>query len=74
MKPVHPSYLCHCQIPTPQRHLAEETGLCEGCHGIFDQRLYEMRLRQHVSSFTYDSLDEFLRAVDPNYRRLVSAE
>jgi len=67
---VHPSYCCRCQIPKSVVYLGEDTGLCFYCRGIYDQQLYERRLRQHVKGFTYDTLHDFLTDVDPNYRRL----
>ena len=68
--PLHPSYSCSCQHPNPQKYKGEETGLCTSCNLVYDDRLYEMRLRQHVTGFTYDSLDDFLNEVDPIYRSL----
>lgn len=72
MSALHPSYQCQCQVPVPQTHLGEETGLCRACNGVYDEQLYELRLRQHTAGFVYEDLDEFLIAVDPGYRALVS--
>jgi hypothetical protein len=51
-------------------HLGEDTGLCQGCNYIYDENLYEMRLRQHTPNYTYDTLDDFLRVFDPQYAAL----
>jgi hypothetical protein len=67
---LNEAYECKCQTPRPLTYLKQDTGLCGGCNLIYDSRLYEMRLREHVSGFTWDSLDEFLTEVDPAYRAL----
>lgn len=74
MAQVHPSYLCTCQAPRLKRHLGEDTGICDICNLIYDQQLYEMRLRQHVAGYTYNDLDEFLIAQDPQYAALRLAD
>lgn len=70
--PLHPDYKCQCQVPHLQRHLGEDTGLCEGCTLVYDESLYEKRLRQHVSGWDYDSIHDFLMDVDPAYQALNS--
>lgn len=70
---LHPSYECKCQNPRPKIHNGEDCGLCDICNMVYDINLYEMRLRQHVSNWNFETIDEFLREVDPRYRQLVSA-
>ena len=72
MGKLHPDYVCSCNVPRLKKHLGEETGICDICNLIFDERLYEMRLRQHVAGYTYETVDDFLREKDPHYRELVS--
>ena len=72
MGAIHPDYLCHCQVPRMQVHGGEETGLCDICNGVYDERLYEMRLRQHVAGIEGETLSEILANLDPTYRALVS--
>jgi len=67
MAQLHESYVCKCDVPRLQRHLGEETGICTLCNLVYDQQLYEMRLRQHVSGYTYEDLDAFLKDNDPHY-------
>jgi hypothetical protein len=63
---LDPRDVCHCpSTPLPMYYLGEEVGICLLCRGIYDERLYYMRLRQHVAGFTYDSVGEYLRAADP---------
>jgi hypothetical protein len=50
-------------------HLGEDTGLCAACNGVYDERLYEMRCRQHVPNFTFDDLEDYLASKDPSYQR-----
>lgn len=73
MQAVHDDYICKCKTPRLQKYLGEESGLCTICGYIYDARLYETRLRQHVEGFTYEDLDSFLRDVDPIYRSLVES-
>jgi hypothetical protein len=68
--PLHATYVCHCTVPVPKSHLGEDTGLCEACNMIYDENLYEMRLRQHTPNYTYPDLDAFLTDFDPNYAAL----
>ena len=70
MSTLHTSYQCHCTVPVPKMHLNEDTGLCQACNGVYDESLYEMRLRQHTSDFVYEDLDSFLKEIDPNYAAL----
>lgn len=72
MGQLHPSYVCSCEVPRPKIHLGEDTGLCEVCNLIYDENLYEMRLRQHTPNYVYDSLDDFLKAFDERYASLSS--
>lgn len=67
---LHPSYECQCHIPRPLIVDDEDSGLCAACSYVYDPRLYEMRLRQHVEGFRWGSLDEMLIEIDPAYRRL----
>jgi hypothetical protein len=67
---LNPAYQCQCQVTVPLMHLGEDTGLCQGCNYIYDENLYEMRLRQHTPNYTYDTLDDFLRVFDPQYAAL----
>ena len=68
---VHESYVCHCSVPTPLKKWGEDTGLCEACNLVHDENLYEMRLRQHLPNWTYDSVSDYLAARDPQYAALV---
>jgi hypothetical protein len=70
MPALHPTYVCHCVVPNPKMHNGEDTGLCEACNCVYDENLYEMRLRQHTPNYTYADLDEFMRAADPEYAAL----
>jgi len=54
------SLICHCTVPSPWMHLGEDTGLCRACRLVYDQRLYEMRLRQHVPRHLYESVRDYL--------------
>jgi len=65
--PVHPSYCCDCRYSSPLIHLGQDTGLCAVCSGVYDEQLYYMRLREHIPNFTYETVDEYLRAVDRHY-------
>ena len=71
MSTLDPRYMCQCTITVPKIHMGEDTGLCEACNMVYDESLYEMRLRQHVPNYTYADLDSFLRAKDPAYIALV---
>lgn len=70
--PIHPSWVCHCQTPVPLIHLGEDTGLCSVCNCVYDERLYEMRLRQHSKLppglHEGASLHEIMVAVSPEYK------
>ena len=57
-------------MPVPLNHLGEDTGLCQACNMVYDENLYERRLRQHTANYTYTDLDAFLREVKPDYARL----
>ena len=72
MPALHPSRQCACQVTVPLVYRGEDTGLCAACDMVYDESLYERRLRQHVSGYTYESLSDFLAANDPEYRALVS--
>ena len=70
-------YTCGCIPPVPllvEKYGNEDSGLCESCGYIYDERLYVMRLRQHWSDPDNpipegtEDLDTILRAIDPNYR------
>jgi hypothetical protein len=74
MNALHEAYECRCEHPHPQIVKGEDSGLCQGCGLIYDPRLYETRLRQHVKGWDYDSLDAYLREVDSNYRQLVATQ
>jgi hypothetical protein len=50
----------------------EDSGLCQGCGFIYDERLYEMRLRQHVANLPEGDLDEILSQVDPRYQEVIA--
>ena len=64
------AYVCRCQVPRLQKHLGEETGLCEVCGMVYDEQLYWMRIRQHVSGVTAEDLDGFLEENDERYRSI----
>lgn len=71
---VHPAYVCKCEVPRPLTDdrfgPQEDTGLCGICNGIYDENLYERRLRQHQKDFHWDTMHEFLMDVDPHYASL----
>lgn len=84
MAHLHEGYKCRCHVHTPmfvntQTHAVgsnmgvgyEESGICFACRKIYDERLYEMRLRQHNSSLPEGDLDTILSEIDPNYQKLV---
>lgn len=73
MRALHEDYVCHCQHPHPKMEMGEDSGLCQTCNGIYDVRLYEARLRQYTPNYNYESLHDYLVAVDSHYRELVGA-
>lgn len=70
MTTVHSSYLCSCQIPKAFIYMGEDTGLCSYCNGVYDENLYERRLRQHVKGFQHESVHDFLMATDIRYQAI----
>lgn len=72
--PLHPNYKCQCEIATPRIVDGEDSGLCAGCDRIYDERLYEARLRQHVQGLREGAeLDEILQTVNPElYAQITS--
>jgi hypothetical protein len=62
------NFVCNCRAPRPLIHKGEDTGLCAVCNGVYDEQLFEMRLRQHVSGYTYDTVEDYLRDKDPQYQ------
>lgn len=64
------AYQCHCETPKPLLKYGQESGICESCGGLYDENLYEMRCRQYESGWHYDTVHDYLMAVDPNYRAL----
>ena len=70
MAALHPAYVCECTVPVPLIHLGQDTGLCQACKGVYDDNLYEKRLREHTVGYNYDSLHDFLKEVDPKYAAL----
>lgn len=71
MNAVDPRYMCQCTFPHPHMEHGQDSGLCQSCSFIYDERLYEARLRQYTPNYTYDSIHEYLLDVDPNYKALV---
>jgi hypothetical protein len=74
---LHASYICGCATTTPlihacPQHGAEETGICSSCTGIYDERLFEARTRQHVENYHWDSVHEYLMEVQPHYKMINS--
>ena len=67
------SYQCKCQTPREQVHQAESTGLCDICNLVYDEALYEMRLRQYVPGLPEGDLHTILIKIDPNYRAAAAA-
>ena len=61
---------CRCQVPRPLHHEGEDTGLCQACNLVYDERLYEMRVRQHVPNWHYETLHDWFEDVDPYYQSL----
>lgn len=70
---LKPSYECHCMHPVPLIHLGEDVGLCRACNMVYDETLYEMRLREHTYGYTWSSLHDFLMETDQAYRLLPTA-
>ena len=81
MNAVHDSYMCKCANPNPsleaevngRKITGQDTGLCKTCGMIYDERLYETRLRQYIPNFTFETVDAYLREVDPRYAALPAA-
>ncbi len=79
MSSLHPDYQCKCSVPHPLHHESrngedQDTGLCVACNGVYDERLYEMRIRENVHELpAFETLDELLRKIDPRYQQLVRA-
>ena len=73
--PVNPKWMCGCIPPTPLYVEGEDTGLCEACTFVWDERLYGMRLRQHWSDPDNpipegaEDLDDILKAISEEYRQ-----
>jgi hypothetical protein len=67
---LKPGMMCSCQIPVPLLHMGEDTGMCKTCNLVYDERLYEMRIRQHVSDWHYDNLHQWFEEVSPFYQSL----
>lgn len=70
MAGIHPDYQCRCEAPKTLIYLGQDTGICLFCRGIYDERLYEMRLREHLTGYTYETLHDFLLDKDRHYRDL----
>jgi hypothetical protein len=68
---LHDNYRCSCQVPRPLQFMGEDTGLCLGCTLVYDEQLYEMRLRQHVPNYTFDSVDDYIRSINPSYPAVI---
>jgi hypothetical protein len=70
---IHPDYVCHCMVPVPLiDDWQQDSGLCQSCNGIYDERLYEMQLRKHQPDLPEDAdLDTCLRKLSPRYKALV---
>jgi hypothetical protein len=73
MNALHEGYQCKCTYPHPQMEKGQDSGLCESCGMIYDERLYEARLRQYTPNYTFESLHDYLITVDPRYQALVGA-
>lgn len=77
--PLNNRWVCGCIPPVPLLVAGEDTGLCEACTYVYDERLYGMRLRQHWSDPDNpipegtEDLDVILRAISPDYRNAVNA-
>jgi hypothetical protein len=67
---LKPGYRCECTHPVPLVHLGEDTGLCQACTMVYDEGLYEMRLRQHVTNWTWETIHDFLMETDQRYQLL----
>ena len=76
MSTLKAPYQCHCMVPvplmadSPTTGAPEDTGLCQACDMVYDESLYEKRLRQYLSGYTYDSLHDYLEANDPVYQTI----
>lgn len=81
--PLDNRFRCHCVNAVPLIIRGQDSGLCEACTYVYDERLYHDQLRKNwkadpdngVPSLptNTDDLDTILRAVSPDYQRLVSA-
>lgn len=78
--PLHPQYVCSCAIPSPLivpspvTQAREDSGLCGSCDMVYDESLYERRLRQYLPGYGHESLHDFLLATDPHYQALVASQ
>lgn len=76
--PLNGKFMCGCTPYVPRFIGDEESGLCEQCGLVYDERLYGMRLRQHWDGTENpipegaDDLDVILKAIDPKYRAATS--
>ena len=72
--PLNPKWACGCIPPVPLIVYGEDTGICEVCTYVYDERLHLMRLRQHWNDPERpipegaDDLDVILKAISPEYR------
>lgn len=70
MAPLKDAYVCKCGVPRLRRHLGQDSGLCDICNLVYDEPLYEMRLREHATGLPDGDLDAILSVVDPHYQAL----
>lgn len=74
MTAVDERYICHCTNPHPKMEHGEDSGLCQTCNGIYDERLYEARLRQYTPNYNFENIHDYLMVADPNYVALVGSQ
>ena len=80
MTKLIPQYQCHCAVPTPlvapspRDGSMEDTGLCQACDYVYDEGLYERRLRAYLPDYTFDSLHDFLAAASPTYQARAASQ
>jgi hypothetical protein len=65
---LHQSYRCQCTVPRPRMEMGQDSGLCEGCTFIYDENLYERRLRQYTPNYTFETVHDYLMSRDPYYK------
>jgi rubredoxin len=68
------AYVCHCENPHPRLEHGQDSGLCQTCGMVYDERLYEARLRQFTPNYTFENLHDYLLTADPKYAALAGSQ